>query len=555
MLLSTSGIENRRAELQTTRNLHRKFDLLIELAWHVAHPDPDEAERLFRQARALFGASNSQWPRYRFDALHGILQHRQEAAAEARPLLERSLKIAAQNDDFACQAYILRELGYIAISRSDFTSALRHCEMLAALFRNDDRFPLPALLLEATIYSLQCNYAAALRCNHRIIEWATAQGKEQMCSAAWLNCSNIYRKLFDYDYCRRCINKALPLFRRGGNMMGQVAALENLADIEYQEENYQASLALLEEALDIALRHRLVSRCAGLYIQMGATLCRMERYEDAWSALEKAESYRDNGLRAQFVILIENKADILIQRGAYADAAELLERGMVQAVASGISKVVGQIHAALAQVYTYLGNTKAELHHLKCSIELFDKEIGPEVQQEIGRISTAFEQRQRDAERRLLQMKNVRLQDKLQRKNEELTNLALDLARKRQGFLRLREDLQRQYGQQHARDSDLYDSLLQRINGQISNDDEWSRFEKQFSAVNSDFIVQLSSRCPLLSPTEIKVCTLLHIQLRSKEIADALYMSVATVNTHRQRIRKKLGLRSGENLNLYMGRL
>jgi DNA-binding CsgD family transcriptional regulator/PAS domain-containing protein len=53
-----------------------------------------------------------------------------------------------------------------------------------------------------------------------------------------------------------------------------------------------------------------------------------------------------------------------------------------------------------------------------------------------------------------------------------------------------------------------------------------------------------------LTPTEMKVCRQIMTGSSSKDIADALNLSVGTVNTHRKNIRKKLNLQ-GRDVNLF----
>lgn len=54
-----------------------------------------------------------------------------------------------------------------------------------------------------------------------------------------------------------------------------------------------------------------------------------------------------------------------------------------------------------------------------------------------------------------------------------------------------------------------------------------------------------------LTPTEMKVCQFIQAGAATKEIAEALNLSVVTVQTHRRNIRRKLDLQN-RNVNLYI---
>ncbi len=67
-----------------------------------------------------------------------------------------------------------------------------------------------------------------------------------------------------------------------------------------------------------------------------------------------------------------------------------------------------------------------------------------------------------------------------------------------------------------------------------------------------DLCRKISARCPALSPSEVRVGSLLARNRSTKEIADMLSLSVHTVETHRRKIRKKLALTRDENLTSYL---
>jgi len=71
--------------------------------------------------------------------------------------------------------------------------------------------------------------------------------------------------------------------------------------------------------------------------------------------------------------------------------------------------------------------------------------------------------------------------------------------------------------------------------------------------IASPFINQLSRRFLSLTPTEIKICKLIRSGMRTKEIAQIQGVSVATVNRHREHIRRKLHIINKDvNLATYL---
>ena len=71
--------------------------------------------------------------------------------------------------------------------------------------------------------------------------------------------------------------------------------------------------------------------------------------------------------------------------------------------------------------------------------------------------------------------------------------------------------------------------------------------------ITSPFIARLSDQQRSLTPTEIAICNMIRSGLTSKDIAQMRGVSPATINRHRERIRRKLGLVGSEtNLASYL---
>jgi len=67
--------------------------------------------------------------------------------------------------------------------------------------------------------------------------------------------------------------------------------------------------------------------------------------------------------------------------------------------------------------------------------------------------------------------------------------------------------------------------------------------------ITSPFISQLSLSYRSMTPTEIAICNMIRNGMRTKEIAEARGVSEATVNRHREKIRRKLGI-TNQDVNL-----
>ena len=75
-------------------------------------------------------------------------------------------------------------------------------------------------------------------------------------------------------------------------------------------------------------------------------------------------------------------------------------------------------------------------------------------------------------------------------------------------------------------------------------------FETGFKQKHPRFQKNLSKHCNKLTRKELLICSMVHEEMKEKEIADLLGLSVFTIENYRTKIRKKLGL-TRTDVNLY----
>ena len=73
--------------------------------------------------------------------------------------------------------------------------------------------------------------------------------------------------------------------------------------------------------------------------------------------------------------------------------------------------------------------------------------------------------------------------------------------------------------------------------------------ESNLNDIISPFSSRMSSRYLGFTPKEIQIANLIKEGSQDKDISEILHISVVTVKTHRQNIRKKLGI-YGKRVNL-----
>lgn len=77
-------------------------------------------------------------------------------------------------------------------------------------------------------------------------------------------------------------------------------------------------------------------------------------------------------------------------------------------------------------------------------------------------------------------------------------------------------------------------------------------FETRFTGVYEAFFEKLNKISPEISPTELKICALMRLNLSTKEIAMLTTRTVGTIDNTRSSIRKKLNLDDKVNLQQFL---
>ena len=140
----------------------------------------------------------------------------------------------------------------------------------------------------------------------------------------------------------------------------------------------------------------------------------------------------------------------------------------------------------------------------------------------------------------------------LEFKKKELTAKVLQLAKKNE-FL---QDLEDQIRDLKSTNDDRVKRTSQRlarmINHDTREDEEWDQFVKSFTSVHQGFIDGLIRKHGPLSKNELRLISLLKMNLSSKDIANTLRISNEGIKKARYRLRKKLALNSEMDLQKYL---
>jgi AraC family chitin signaling transcriptional activator len=151
------------------------------------------------------------------------------------------------------------------------------------------------------------------------------------------------------------------------------------------------------------------------------------------------------------------------------------------------------------------------------------------------------------SDQELIKIKNIQLSSEIESKNKELAVTAMSLVKKNEILIEIREALQKVEFNKVSTNQ-----VLRSINSEIENEESWEMLKNAFENVDKDFIQTVLKQHKNLTPSDLKLCIYLRLNLNSKEIASLLNISVRSMETKRYRLRKKMELSHDTNLVEYI---
>jgi hypothetical protein len=156
-------------------------------------------------------------------------------------------------------------------------------------------------------------------------------------------------------------------------------------------------------------------------------------------------------------------------------------------------------------------------------------------------------------EKGLIALQNSKLEGELQFKNKELATVTMYLVERGGLLSNIKEELLaviKKPGMSNL--AHELRNVFRMITDTEQSSDDWDRFALYFDQVHNNFLSTLKTKFPQLSPTDLKLCAYLRLNLSSKEIAQLLNISLKGVEVSRYRLRKKLNLPTEINLHDFL---
>lgn len=149
-------------------------------------------------------------------------------------------------------------------------------------------------------------------------------------------------------------------------------------------------------------------------------------------------------------------------------------------------------------------------------------------------------------------LENKQLEDEIHLKNKEFATNVMYLVRKNELLNDVATKLLTIKEKVHPDLRSSLQSIIIDLQNEVDHE-IWQEFEFRFQQVHNNFYERLREKHSDLSPSELRICAFLRLNMSSKEIAAITYQNVKSIEVARARIRKKFNLTNTDaNLIQYL---
>ncbi|HYC84013.1 MAG TPA: hypothetical protein VEB86_02280, partial [Chryseosolibacter sp.] len=157
-----------------------------------------------------------------------------------------------------------------------------------------------------------------------------------------------------------------------------------------------------------------------------------------------------------------------------------------------------------------------------------------------------------ESELRNRELTEQQLQSQLDYKNKELASYTLNLIQKNEILENLKASVEEIRNSPDSSVKQKLNGLVNMVNYSFHLDRDWENFKMHFEQVHRDFFKKLLEKYPDLSANDLKLCSLIKLNLDNRGIAAILNISQESAKVARHRLRKKLELGAEQTLIAFL---
>jgi tetratricopeptide (TPR) repeat protein/DNA-binding CsgD family transcriptional regulator len=586
--------EELQRQLRATRDPARKVEIYIQACREIQYTDPEAALVHARAARKVARAAKLVDKDIHAQRMEGICRYVQYRYDEAIEIFSQALKRAEKMKDRSVVARTHQNIGLCLRALGRVEEALHSYRLSEQLLRelHDDDVLKLVLTNIGTVYSLLRQPSAALQAYSECLAIAQRTSDRYTRAQAMVNIANVYIDLDDNERGMEWSKRALEIQREIGQTEGVIISLMNIGRIHHAAHDHNAALAYYTECMSVAtdandaegitrslfylsqlyldrqqfaqakdfaeqararsVEMSNVDREARSLMTLGLIDVELRQFKHASGLYDRAlECALRTSNSSLHIDILRRQADLAIATKQPGVAIKLLTT--ILSVATEHENLLHQAeaHKLLSELMAAAKKHADAYRHLQASFELQRKADAQIHAKHSQALQWRLEMERAERERAVVQLQNDHLSFQLESKQRELNGSAISLAQKNELLTSILQEIQAISQLDVKERGSALRALSRQIEQHLRSGEDWKNLSDQLRDVHDDFLKAVTDRCPTITPAELKIVSLLKLNLATKEMADILTMSVKSVEIYRHRIRKKLGIPASTALSAY----
>jgi tetratricopeptide (TPR) repeat protein len=506
-------------------------------------------------------------------ALENFGMASKNAYKEKISYLQRALALAEQNNDLEGVVRISINIAQtFAQPNNNNQRALEF--YLKALDVNkklgDKKFEARALSGVGWVYKSSKKYDLALASYEKALALCLTLGEGRTAGWTYIACAAVHIELGDYGKALAHCQPALDQFESTKDSSGIASSLYRIGEVVLKQEKWNDAVPYLNRSFSISKINRygayiaitsklLGNAYAGLnqnqkalefYLRSLEVAQRLHMYESVSEVSRQlARIYKDQGDYKKALVyqqLYSVSNDSVFNQEKNRQLTEMQARFETENKENEIKTLKKDQH--INKIYGITGMVVFVLVLVISVLIINHQRLKAKKNGELVR-----------KERLLLEnivarqkLEEEKLRFTIDHNNKSLTAYTLNLIHKNE----LLDDIKAQVQQiRILPEPELrtnLNSLLKTVNYSIHLDKDWDNFKHHFEQVHQGFFDKLKENYPDLSPYDLRLCSLVKLNLETKQIATLLDISIESAKVARSRIRKKMGLQQEQNLQEFL---
>ena len=139
-------------------------------------------------------------------------------------------------------------------------------------------------------------------------------------------------------------------------------------------------------------------------------------------------------------------------------------------------------------------------------------------------------------------------------KTKQLAMHSLSMMQKSKMLQDIKQSVQEIMGSEENQRKELLKQLNLQLSHILKADNDWGLFKMYFEEINRSFFTALNQRFPELTENEVRLSSLIKMNMSLKETASVLNISPNSVKNARYRLKEKLKL-DGDSLNDFIQKI